>query len=811
MDRIYIGRKTQLRVFTALALFISLQAVGHDSNLHLPKDADVAFGAESHHAEMDDKVLQAVMRSNEPVNSPADLLNGPVLSAALDNDLDPKMYGQWSDVFEWDVVAIHATLLPTGKVLVWDATPDDFDQNQATNSTTRTRVRLWNPVSGQVERNNNEEADLFCAGSSHLWDGRVLFTGGDGSPEGDNSGILNSTIFNPYTEEWSSTEHMNAPRWYAGIASLPNGEMLTVGGTNVVNHVKPLDVVYSEVFQHDQTWRPLNNVLPPYMNSTTGEYQWMQTKPNGDVAVVGPHSDIYNIETQGDGDFLWSPEKRDNTYRGYGSYAMYGDGKVLISGGGLPFSDSDLGAALKSSVIVNLDNDEVEPAADMNFPRRQHNLTILADGSVLASGGIRGNNYLVDGDPENHIMAAEVWKDGKWTVLSEMQVSRQYHSVAILLPDGSVLNAGGGYCGECASDRENYTNKYDYEIFYPPYLFDPVTGEKLTADTRPNIIASPSFATYNKKIDVLFNGNANDVQQIHFIKLGAVTHAQNQGQRLVKTTFTGEGNSLQIDTPHNRNIAPPGHYMIFVVDNQGRPSEGQMIQIGEPLLSSGNRIKDVILQENRWNYYAIEPEGENSIHLALSNLSTNVEVFVSEAGYPNEGSASFVVSDGEESMTFPILGDAPVFIGVKGEQGAQYSLVASIANGSGEESYPVPDSGVSYQLEGEHGVGVYWGLHYDNEQVQSYQVVVNDELMSTITANLSGYYRLRFSDFPDRSTHTIQIIGLSGLGEPVLTYPPLAVCAGVKAGLFAGMFYVPDRRDDSVFKLTDEGYCCAVR
>ena len=84
----------------------------------------------------------------------------------------------------------------------------------------------------------------------------------------------------------------------------------------------------------------------------------------------------------------------------------------------------------------------------MAYGRRQHNLTVLADGTVLATGG---NSPGLARGPHNGVYPAERWHPatGQWQTLAADAVTRQYHSTALLLPDGRVLSAGGGICGTC--------------------------------------------------------------------------------------------------------------------------------------------------------------------------------------------------------------------------------------------------------------------------------------------------------------------------------------------------------------------------
>ena len=63
------------------------------------------------------------------------------------------------------------------------------------------------------------------------------------------------------------------------------------------------------------------------------------------------------------------------------------------------------------------------------------------------------------------------------------------------------------------------------------------------------------------------------------IKLGSVTHQFDMDQRYVPLTFTAGSGSLSVQTPVNANLAPPGHYMVFIVDTNGVPSIAPIVNI----------------------------------------------------------------------------------------------------------------------------------------------------------------------------------------------------------------------------------------
>ncbi len=70
---------------------------------------------------------------------------------------------------------------------------------------------------------------LFCAGHDFLPDGRLLVTGGHIS---DLHGLANTNVFDPVSGAWQAQPAMAAGRWYPTNTTLPNGEVLTLAGTD---------------------------------------------------------------------------------------------------------------------------------------------------------------------------------------------------------------------------------------------------------------------------------------------------------------------------------------------------------------------------------------------------------------------------------------------------------------------------------------------------------------------------------------------------------------------------------------------------
>lgn len=647
--------------------------------------------------------------------------------AARDAGLSaPELLGEWSDVQRWPLLAVHAALLPTGKVLAWDATPDDFDEDPHTTDNYTTRVTVWDPVTGEhIAANNDTNADLFCSGSSHLWDGRIVFAGGDSGKQGRNGPLSNSSIYDPWSNTWTQSDRLNAPRWYSSMAPLANGELLTFGGT-----YSPTPI--AEVFQFNKQWRPLP-IQTQYTFS--GDYSWLQTTSSGDVMYLGPHNELSTLETSGQGIWSTGPERDEIPYRGYGSYAMYDSDKVLVSGGG---------NSVTSTVIVDMSTQTSTATGPMTIGRRQHNLTVLADGSVLATGGNSSGADLVD--LEASVLTPELWHpdSGEWSVLADMAQPRQYHSVGLLLPDGRVLAAGGGYCAICSALRYHEQNA---EVFSPPYLFD----KDGNAATRPTLTDLPAVATYGQRFTVR-TPEAADILKVHLVKLGSVTHSQNQEQRLVSLSFTNNARTLRIQAPANRELAPPGHYLLFLINSSGTPSVGQIIQIGQPLIASDEVVVNT-LRSDQWDYYEIKGEGEHILTVSLQGNLEEVDLYVNSDQLPsgpsdNNGFYDCLSSGGQTGRKVCVVSaqeNTSWYLGVTGQQTTRYSLLANVDTERPLESLSVepgtkgaPEAPLNLrgQVTGTNRLELFWDKAVDDGEVLGYEIWRNGRLQ-TFTIGLS--------------------------------------------------------------------------
>ena len=162
-------------------------------------------------------------------------------------------------------------------------------------------------------------------------------------------------------------------------------------------------------------------------------------------------------------------------------------------------------------------------------------------------------------------MSAEIWDpvSEMWTTLPAMQVTRGYHSTALLLPDGRVLVAGGGHASGATSFHNNA------EFYSPNYLFK---------GSRPHISSIPATITFGQKFSIL-TAQASGINRVSLIRLPSVTHSFDQSQRFMWLNFTKKTGSLQVTAPANGNEAPPGYYMLFILNSKGVPSVASMIHL----------------------------------------------------------------------------------------------------------------------------------------------------------------------------------------------------------------------------------------
>jgi galactose oxidase-like protein/ricin-type beta-trefoil lectin protein len=485
----------------------------------------------------------------------------------------PERSGSWSAVVGTPVVPVFQAVLPNGKVLIWDSVGDNAAESYPVHDFTRAMV--WNPVDDTYRRVDLQGSSIFCSGFAHLADGNILVAGGNANAELD--GTVRTYIFDWRAETWTRGRDMAAPRWYPSVAETADGEHVIIGGGPAT----------AEVRQSDGVIRKLGG----FTRYGDRRYPFLASRPDTQLGFFGPTSTAYTISTAGNGT-ITATATRDGINRDYGSFATFDVGRSLVVGGGTLTEGGRSGVPTRTSVVV--DNGAglapgVTASGRLSVPRRQLNATLLADGSVLATGGMTSaaTNNLVD--LAHPARSAERWDPatGSWTVLASARRIRQYHSAAVLLPDGRVLTGGGGVCGICVT--VGYLEK-NIEYFSPPYLHR--TPRPVISDGPGEVAVGGTFT--------IASGQAATIRKVALVGLGDATHGVDQGQRYVPLPFTAGAGTLTVTGPPTGGVAPPGYYMLFIVDAAGVPSVARMVRVAKapgpvlsPVRNSTGRCLDV--------------------------------------------------------------------------------------------------------------------------------------------------------------------------------------------------------------------------
>ena len=454
--------------------------------------------------------------------------------------------GQWTTLpYPMKINPIHAALLRTGKVLVVAGSGNYTP-------TTNYQAAIWDPKAGTISV-QSISWDMFCNGMVVRPDGIAFVLGGTKQYDPFH-GLPYTAGYDPSTGLFVNKPSMAHGRWYPTATVLGNGTIMVfsglneTGGTNTAVEIYTVGVGWST--QYSAGWTPplyprlhlLPNGKVFYSGSTSPSRTF---NPSTLTWTTGP-SFTYSPRTYGSSVLL--PLTPKNNYRP----------KVLIMGGGNPATNTaetiDLGASSPTWTPT---------ANNMTAGRTEMNAVILPSGKVLAVGG-----SVDDEKASTATLAADLYDPATnmFGSAGKEAYPRLYHSIALLLPDATVAVTGGN------PSRGSYESHI--EIYKPAYLFTS-TG---SLAARPTISSAPSSIGYGSSFQVS-TAAASSISSVVLMRNGAVTHAFNMDQRMVGLTFTIGSGVLNVTGPPNGNIAPPGYYMLFLINNSGVPSVATFVQV----------------------------------------------------------------------------------------------------------------------------------------------------------------------------------------------------------------------------------------
>jgi Galactose oxidase-like, Early set domain/Glyoxal oxidase N-terminus/PKD domain/Divergent InlB B-repeat domain len=544
----------------------------------------------------------------------------------------PQVEGQWATLpYLMPINPIHAGLLRTGKVLVIAGSENDP-------SVMTHRWALWDPQAGTITVDSTPW-DLFCNGLSFLPDGRALVTGG--TEEYDPFyGLKTTTIFDPVTERFIQVQDMAHGRWYPTNTALGDGGTAVfsgtrekaVGGTNKA--IEIYDVPYGWSPEYPAPWTPplypRTHLLPSgklfFAGAQTGSHLYEPSSNTWQLAVATTRLGL----SRSAGTSVLLPLRAGEGYKP----------RVMIAGGRSPATDTvEVIDLSEPSPVWNF----VQP---MSWPRIQLSAVLLPTGKVLVLGGAETDNVA-----STAALAADLYDPDTGTRVPAGMAAfpRMYHSVALLLPDGRVWAAGSNPARGVWEPR--------MEVYSPAYLF----AADGSPAARPTISGSPGVVGYGTSFDVATPNT--DIASVVLIRPGAPTHAFDMEQRLVTLAFQPGSGKVTATAPPDGNVAPPGYYMLFLVNSFGVPSFATFVQLSptpanQPpagtILTPASDVTIAAGQSLTFSGEGIDPDG------AIASRS-----WIFPGGTPGTSSA-----EDPGAVTFPTVGTYTVSLTVVDNDGA---------------------------------------------------------------------------------------------------------------------------------------------
>ena len=491
----------------------------------------------------------------------------------IDSDVtDLEGDGEWGEVIDDALIAVHSMVLPNGKVLAFgtDGTSGNYDA--------RFVYSLYDPETGEITvLPNTTGTNIFCSNMSiDPTTGNVIIMGGDnhntGEGSGTWSGINDVVVFDYETEtirnlsEEDSSFAMEDARWYGTTINLSSGEILILGGRD--EDFNGSTTV--EIYNSESGMRTLSGITIPDMTdgdgTLTGTYYYPHVWQTSDGSVIMIESggtsdsghDVYRLDIEGEGSIQQIGTLPFDTRNLTGSI-MYDVDQVLVASDNGQVWKADLSADVITWEIAFTIYDEDDP--EDAIARTNGTFVMMPDGTVAIVGGSSSSGLL--GDSLGNAQKTVYFWDpdtGEVTYSEQQDLARMYHSSALLLPTGEIYSAGSGSPGP----QENA----NAQVLTPSYLFE---EDGTQVEDRPVILGAPSNVDSGSNFRITVD-DTSDISMISFVKTGASTHARTADIRFLELEYTViDENTIEITMP-DANVAIPGTWMLFVLDEDGTPS-----------------------------------------------------------------------------------------------------------------------------------------------------------------------------------------------------------------------------------------------
>ncbi|KAL4951849.1 hypothetical protein BDW69DRAFT_168991 [Aspergillus filifer] len=497
--------------------------------------------------------------------------------------------GTWGPTLDLPIVPVAGAQngvnrVDNSDIILWSAWADNqFFASPGGETFTTT----WDPIKEDILEASvtNNEHDMFCPGISMDFDGRIVVSGGADS---DKTSIFNGT-------GWERGESMVLHRGYHATTTLSDGRIFAIGGSWSGGPNNPKDGELYDPWR--RTWRRLYNIPREIIETNdrplrADNHAWLFGWKNGSVFHAGPSEKMhwFNTRTKG-GSYVSAGYRGDDRHAMSGNNVMFDAvrGKILTFGG-QELYDGSFGS--RNAHIITIDEPYKKPKVEvaglngsksennpggMYYQRVFHTSVVLPDGSVFIAGGEIWGQPFNEAERDIHLTPEIYYPDMDIFVpLQQNNVVRVYHSLSILLPDATVLNGGGGLCGNCT------VNHYDGQIFRPPYLYNK-DGSPAIQPKTPVLEKGSDKVTVGQTIRFFADA---DIKSASMVRLGSVSHTVNTDQRRVPLEgYTCDEPAAdgyrycKARLDPDPGVALPGYYMLFVMNSAGVPSKAASIKV----------------------------------------------------------------------------------------------------------------------------------------------------------------------------------------------------------------------------------------
>lgn len=533
-------------------------------------------------------------------------LNGPTIPAPGPSPAPAAAKpGSLAEVGRSGVPAMHAGLMPNGRVVFLDKV-ENYTELKLPNGRYAYSSE-YDPVTKKVVP-LAYKTNAFCSGGIFLADGRFMSIGGNAPLEFEDPTVGDGFKGIRYLKRsdsdaslngqpWDEPGHtLDTARWYPSVQIMADGSLFVASGSlNGLDPSKPENnnPTY-EILNPDGTPKSKSIEMPILKkNQPYYMYPFMHLLKDGTVFVfTSKSSELFNVGTGTTvrkfpdlpGDYRTYPNTGGSVLLPLSSTNNWNP-DIIICGGG-PYQDITAPTDASCGRIQPLSTDPAWELDSMPSGRCMVEGTLLADGTIIwlngANHGAQG--FAIAGDPTQQVLIYDPSQPlGKrWTTGPTSPIPRLYHSIALLLLDGTLLITGSNPVEQpilTPSEKNPYITDFRIEIYTPPYLQD---NPERPSDVR---LSSKTLKANGEKFTIDFTAplGSKDVK-VSLYYGGFVTHSLHMGHRMVwldgKGFKAGErAQRIDVAMPPNGNIVPPGPYVVYVLVD-GVPAVGQFVMVG---------------------------------------------------------------------------------------------------------------------------------------------------------------------------------------------------------------------------------------